>query len=284
MIIARSIAEVRAQVDAQRRAGSPVGFVPTMGYFHEGHLTLMRRAKEACGFTVVSLFVNPRQFNDPRDLEAYPRDEARDAALAREAGVDLLFIPSVTEMYPRGDATVVEVSGITAPLEGASRGTAHFRGVATVVTKLFHIVQPDVAFFGQKDAQQALMIQRMTRDLLLRITIEVVPTVREADGLAMSSRNVRLDERSRERALGLVRALRAVEQRIAAGERETERALAAGFDVLAQHGISGADIDYLSAVDAETLAEHDTISGATLVAVAARVGGVRLIDNLLVTP
>lgn len=284
MLIARTIAEVREQVLARRRSGRALGFVPTMGYFHEGHLTLMRRAKEACGFAVVSLFVNPTQFNDPRDLEAYPRDETRDAALARQAGVDLLFVPDVAEIYPRGDATTVEVSGITAPLEGASRGTAHFRGVATVVAKLFHIVQPDVAFFGQKDAQQALMIQRMTRDLLLPITIEVVPTVREADGLAMSSRNVRLDAAARERALGLVRALRAVEARIRGGERETEVALAPGFDVLARHGITGADVDYLAAVDAETLVDAETITGPTLVAVAARVGGVRLIDNLLVTP
>lgn len=283
MQIARTIAEVRALVAAQRHRGGRVGFVPTMGYFHEGHLTLMRRARAACGFTVVSLFVNPTQFNDPRDLEGYPRDEARDAAMAREAGVDVLFVPEAREIYPPGSRTTVEVGGITAPLEGASRGTAHFRGVATVVTKLFNIVQPDVAFFGQKDAQQALMIQRMVRDLDMPLAIEVVPTVREADGLAMSSRNVRLDAAARARALGLSRALHAVAQRIADGERDAATALAAGFDVLAQHSISGADVDYLAAVDAESLETQDTLAGPTLIAVAAHVGGVRLIDNLLVT-
>jgi len=279
----RRITEVRAHVAAHRRAGGRVGFVPTMGYFHEGHLTMMRRASEACGFTVVSLFVNPTQFNDPRDLAAYPRDEARDAELGRAAGVDVLFVPDVHEMYPAAMRTTVEVAGLTDPLEGASRGAAHFRGVATVVTKLFNVVQPDVAFFGQKDAQQTLMIRQMVRDLDLPLAIEVVPTVREPDGLAISSRNVRLDAASRARAVGLSQALAAVEVRIARGERDPTAALAVGFDVLAQHGISGADIDYLSAVDAETLETRTTLVGPTLIAVAARVGGVRLIDNVVLT-
>lgn len=284
MITVRTIAELRAAVAAHRRTGGRVGFVPTMGYFHEGHLTLMRRARERCGFTVVSLFVNPTQFNDARDLEAYPRDEARDAGLARDAGVDVLFVPGVEEMYPPGALTSVEVAGITAPLEGRSRGASHFRGVATVVTKLFNIVQPDVAFFGQKDAQQSLMIRRMVVDLDLPLAVEVVPTVREPDGLAMSSRNVRLDRDARPRALGLSRALFAIERAVADGDRDTERLLQVGRDALGSCGIAAADIEYLAAVDADTLEHVPRIEAPTLVAVAARVGGVRLIDNLVVAP
>jgi pantoate--beta-alanine ligase len=252
-----------------------------MGAFHEGHLALMRRAREAMGFVVVSLFVNPTQFNDAADLAHYPRDEARDAAMASDAGVDLLFAPPPDEVYPPGFATSVEVSGLSAPLEGAMRGTAHFRGVATVVAKLLNMAQPDVAFFGQKDAQQTLVIQRMVRDLDLPVRIEVCPTVREADGLAMSSRNTRLDADARRRAPAIARALRAVEAAVAGGERDAARALAAGTAVL-----SDADVDpeYLAAVSTATLEPVATIDGETLVAIAAVVGGVRLIDNVLVAP
>src|SRR4051812_20944239 len=194
MKIIRTITQLRAALDADRRAGRTIGFVPTMGWFHEGHLSLMRRARAECDVTVVSLFVNPAQFNDPQDLQAYPRDEARDARMAEGERVELFFAPDAKEVYPDGYATTVTVGAIAAPLEGQSRGASHFAGVATVVAKLFNMVQPTVAYFGQKDAQQTLVIRQMVRDLDFPIRIEVCPTVREPDGLAMSSRNVRIKE------------------------------------------------------------------------------------------
>jgi pantoate--beta-alanine ligase len=252
-----------------------------MGALHEGHLALMRRAREQCGFVVVSLFVNPTQFNDPSDLEKYPRDEARDAALLRDVGVDLLFAPPVEEVYPPGFATTVEVAGLSEPLEGAMRGIGHFRGVATVVTKLLNMVQPDDAYFGQKDAQQALIIRRLVLDLDLPVRIEIVPTVREADGLAMSSRNVRLDSDARRRAPAIARALNAVADAVASGERDTAQALAAATAILDESGIYP---EYFAAVSAETLEPMTRVTGETLVAIAANVGGVRLIDNVIVSP
>lgn len=252
-----------------------------MGAFHEGHLSLMRRAWERCGCVVVSLFVNPTQFNERSDLDRYPRNEQRDAAMAESVGVDLLFAPPVEEVYPAGFATTVEVSGVSEPLEGAMRGPAHFRGVATVVAKLFNMVQPDDAFFGQKDAQQALLIRRMARDLDFPVNVEVCPTLREPDGLAMSSRNALLDPQSRQRAAALSRALAAVERAVANGERDAERALSQGRAVLAAEGI---EPEYLAAVSVETLDPVTTIVGETLVPLAARVGSVRLIDNVIVRP
>jgi len=281
MKIVRTVSALRAEVSAARRAGARVGLVPTMGAFHEGHLSLMRRARERCGLVVVSLFVNPAQFNERSDLDRYPRDEARDAAMAESVGVDLLFAPPVAEVYPAGFATMVEVSGVSEPLEGAIRGPVHFRGVATVVAKLFNMVQPDAAFFGQKDAQQALLIRRMARDLDFPVDVEVCPTVREADGLAMSSRNALLDPASRARASALSRALFAVERAVSGGERDAERALAAGRAVLSADGI---EPEYLAAVSAETLTPVTSINGETLVPLAARVGSVRLIDNVVVRP
>ena len=281
MKIVRTVSALRAEVSAARRAGARVGLVPTMGAFHEGHLSLMRRARERCGLVVVSLFVNPAQFNERSDLDRYPRDEARDAAMAESVGVDLLFAPPVAEVYPAGFATMVEVSGVSEPLEGAIRGPVHFRGVATVVAKLFNMVQPDAAFFGQKDAQQALLIRRMVRDLDFPVDVEVCPTVREADGLAMSSRNALLDPASRARASALSRALFAVERAVSGGERDAERALAAGRAVLSADGI---EPEYLAAVSAETLTPVTSINGETLVPLAARVGSVRLIDNVVVRP
>jgi pantoate--beta-alanine ligase len=281
MIIVRTIAELRHAVDGARVRGSPVSLVPTMGAFHEGHLSLMRRAVDEGGLTVVSLFVNPAQFNDPSDLERYPRDEARDARMAEEAGVDVLFAPPVSQVYPPGFSSSVEVRGVSAPLEGAVRGVEHFRGVATVVTKLFNMVQPDVAFFGQKDAQQALLIRRLVRDLDMPIRVEVCPTVREGDGLAMSSRNVLLAPADRERAPALHRALVAVERAIAAGTHAPDEALAAGSRVLAEAGIVP---EYFAAVSTDTLTPVRRITGETLVAVAARFGAIRLIDNVLVRP
>lgn len=280
MFVVRSIHAVREAVGAARRAGATIGFVPTMGAFHEGHLSLMRRARAECGFVVVSVFVNPTQFNEAKDFEGYPRDEARDAAMARAEGTDLLFAPSPEVMYPPGFATRVELSGVTEPLEGAQRGPLHFRGVATVVSKLFNIVQPDVAYFGQKDAQQALVVRRMVQDLDFPLRVTVCPTVREADGLAMSSRNVRLSAGERVQALALKRGLDAAAAAVGAGVRERERVERAGRNAMREAGV---DAEYFAAVDASTLQPADPLRGELLLAVAARVGPVRLIDNLLLT-
>ena len=274
------VAELREEVRAARAAGQRVGLVPTMGAFHEGHLSLMRRARATCGLVVVSLFVNPAQFTEAADLERYPRDEARDQGLAEGAGTDLLFAPEVDEVYPPGFATAVEVSEVSEPLEGRVRGVAHFRGVATVVTKLFNMVQPDVAFFGQKDAQQALLVRRMVRDLDLPIHVEVCPTIREADGVAMSSRNVLLTPESRRRAPALHAALRGVADDVAAGERDSARLLARALALLAERRV---EVEYLSIASAETLAPVPTVIGDVLVAIAAKFGAVRLIDNVLLS-
>jgi pantoate--beta-alanine ligase len=276
----RSVAELRAVLAEQRRAGRAIGLVPTMGAFHDGHLSLMRRARDACDVVVVSLFVNPAQFNESADLEAYPRDEHRDSALAAAAGVDLLFAPDVTEVYPDGFSTSVGVRGLTDGLEGAQRGHGHFDGVTTVVTKLLNMVGPDVAYFGQKDAQQAAVIRRLVRDLNLPVRIEVCPTIRDSDGLALSSRNVLLSPAERKQATALHRALRAVLASVAAGERDPEAAAAAGRAELAAAGV---EPEYLAIVSADTMEPVVVIDGDVLAAVAARVGSVRLIDNLPIT-
>ncbi|MEX2414173.1 MAG: pantoate--beta-alanine ligase, partial [Thermoleophilaceae bacterium] len=225
----RTVAELREALAARRGGGRTVGLVPTMGYFHEGHLGLMRAAREACDTVVVSLFVNPAQFGESEDLDAYPRDEERDAALAEAEGVDVLFAPSAAEVYPDGFATAVHVSGVTEVLCGdpGRRGPAHFDGVATVVVKLLNMAQPDVAFFGQKDAQQVLLIKRLVRDLDIPVRIEVLPTARERDGLARSSRNAYLDAADRERAPAISRALAAAEDAVERGEIDAPAVLAA---------------------------------------------------------
>ena len=279
MKIVRTIAEMRRTLSELRLLGKSVGLVPTMGYFHQGHRSLMQRSKATCDVTVVTLFVNPTQFNDPKDLEAYPRDEKSDAAIAEGAGVDFLFAPSAREMYPEGYATTVSIRGITEPLEGASRGVAHFDGVTTVVTKLFNITQPDVAFFGQKDAQQALVIRKLVTDLDMPIRIEVCPTVREADGLAMSSRNVRLNPADRSKALALRAGLDAAKQALMEGERRASAVERAGREAMAARGVQP---EYFAAVPAGTLLSNETLWGEVLIAVAARVGDVRLIDNDIV--
>ena len=284
MQVVRTVAELRTSLADARRAGARIGFVPTMGAFHEGHLALMRRAREECALVVVSLFVNPAQFSEASDLTNYPRDDARDEALARAAKVDLLFIPSVEAVYPPGFATSIEVGGVTESLEGAARGPSHFRGVAVVVAKLLNMVQPAVAYFGQKDAQQALVVRRLVTDLDLPVTVEVCPTVREADGLAMSSRNVRLAPDARARAVGLSEALDDINRAVAAGERSTAVLLSRGRARLAERGIAADAVDYFAAVDAESLAPATSVDGSTLFALAARVGGVRLIDNVIVQP
>jgi len=251
-----------------------------MGAFHEGHLSLMAQARRDCQVVVVSLFVNPAQFNETGDLAVYPRDEQRDLELAAEAGVDLMFAPGVAEIYPDGFATAVSVAGVTEPLEGAHRGPAHFDGVATVVAKLLHIVGPDVAYFGQKDAQQVLVIRRMVADLNIPVRVEVCPTAREPDGLAASSRNVRLSGDERRRASALHRGLRRAADLARDGERDGATILAAGRAELDGAGI---DAEYFELVDPDTLAPVTQLNGRpALAVVAARVGDTRLIDNELV--
>ncbi|MET0957481.1 MAG: pantoate--beta-alanine ligase [Solirubrobacterales bacterium] len=275
-------APMRAWTDAGRARGARVALVPTMGALHDGHLALLTAARERCDVVVMSLFVNPAQFAPGEDLEAYPRDEARDLELAAEAGVDLVFAPSATEVYPSGFSTSVEVAGLTEVLDGdpQHRGPGHFRGVTTVVAKLFNAVGPELAFFGQKDAQQAVVIRRMARDLDFPVEIVVVPTVREPDGLAMSSRNAYLDPAERERAAALSRALRAAERAAEAGETSTEPALAAARAELAAAGV---EPEYLEARHAEDLTPARNFNGRPiLVAVAARVGPARLIDNVVI--
>jgi pantoate--beta-alanine ligase len=276
----RRVAELRSELDAPRRAGEAIGLVPTMGAFHEGHLELIRRAREQNDVVVVSLFVNPAQFGPNEDLDAYPRDEARDAGLAEALGADVLFAPPLEEVYPPGFSTTVSVAGLTELLDGhpERRGPAHFAGVTTVVTKLFNMVQPSAAYFGQKDAQQALVIKQLVRDLDIPVRIEVVPTVREPDGLAMSSRNAYLTDEERERALGLSRALAAADREVAAGRRDARTVLAAASDELEAHGI---EPEYLELRSADDLSPADRVNGRTLLAVAARVGRARLIDNVI---
>jgi pantoate--beta-alanine ligase len=252
-----------------------------MGALHEGHLSLISRAHEQCDRVVVSLFVNPSQFNERSDLERYPRQEIYDARLAAEAGADLLFVPSVEEVYPPGFATTVEVLGVTERLEGAARGAEHFRGVCTVVTKLLCMCQPDAAYFGQKDAQQVVVIRRLVRDLNLPVRIEVCPTVREPDGLAMSSRNARLNAEERARARALYRALCTAAELVATGERSPEALLDEARAAMAP---SAVEPEYLALVDPDTLEPVAQIDGPALLAVAAHVGGTRLIDNLILDP
>jgi pantoate--beta-alanine ligase len=275
----RTIGEIRAHVADARHAGKRIALVPTMGAFHAGHEALMRTARTDCDELIVSLFVNPAQFNEAADLAAYPRSEASDAATAEALGVDVLFAPPVAEMYPDGFATTVRVTGLSNVLEGAQRGPEHFDGVCTVVCKLFTIVAPDVAYFGQKDAQQVVVIRRMARDLNLPVRIETVPTVREPDGLAMSSRNQRLGPEDRERALALRRGLDAVRAQIDAGVTDPTHATAAGRATMEEAGVQA---EYLSIVDPDTLDPVERVDGRVLVVVAARVGPARLIDNDLI--
>jgi pantoate--beta-alanine ligase len=276
--------ELRKALAPARREGRRIGLVPTMGYFHDGHLSLMRQARADCDVVVVSLFVNPTQFGPTEDLDAYPRDEDRDAELAALEGVDLLWTPSTEEMYPDGFATAVEVdAALTGVLDGAPdrRGPSHFKGVTTIVAKLFNCVGPDASYFGRKDAQQAVVVERMARDLDFPVEIVVMPTVREAGGLAMSSRNAYLDGPERERALALRAALEAAERAAAAGERSTEAIVAA---VAAELRNAGIDPEYVEARDAEDLSPVAELNGRpVLVAVAARVGRARLIDNVVIT-
>ena len=279
--IVSSIADVRAAVGVARRSGKTVGFVPTMGALHAGHAGLIRMARSQNGFVVVSIFVNPTQFGPAEDLTKYPRTLEADRQLCEAVGTDLIFAPSPETIYPDGFTTYVEVQGLQDGLCGPSR-PGHFRGVATVVLKLFNIVQPDVAYFGQKDAQQALILQQMVRDLDVPVKMEILPTIREADGLAMSSRNRYLDVVQRQQAAVLYRALEAVKTLVASGEREIaplEAKLRAEIAIAPL-----ARVDYAQILDAGTLQPIDTLKRQALAAVAVFFGKTRLIDNTLLTP
>jgi pantoate--beta-alanine ligase len=258
-----------------------VGLVPTMGFFHEGHLSLIAAAREANQSVVVSIFVNPLQFGDSTDLAAYPRDVERDAALARAAGADVLFVPDADWMYPKGPGTIVTVEGVSDSMEGAHR-PGHFAGVATVVAKLFAGIKPDAAYFGRKDAQQLAMVRTMADDLSFPVEVHGLPIVREPDGLALSSRNVRLAKDDRALALNLSRAVFAVGDVFEAGERSLGTLLGIARAAIAVD--ADIDIDYIEAADASDASAVDRIEGPVFVAIAARVGDVRLIDNTLLDP
>ncbi len=275
MEVAATVEEMRA---LRRRFEGSVGLVPTLGFLHEGHLSLVRAARQRDDRVVVSCFVNPTQFGPGEDYERYPHDPERDLSLLRPEGVDAVFLPAKEEIYRDGDATFVEVAGMDDLLEGAHR-PGHLRGVATVVAKLLHIVQPHRAYFGQKDAQQLVVVRRMVRDLHLDVEIVARPTVREPDGLAMSSRNVYLSPQEREAALVLSKALRQAEQRFAGGERDGERLRTAMRELIGQEPL--AQLDYVSVADVETLQELELVEGAALASLAVRIGRTRLIDNVI---
>jgi len=275
LIIATSLEEVR---NARRLFTGTLGFVPTMGYLHEGHISLARRAREECDHVAASIFVNPTQFGPNEDLSSYPRDLKRDLTLLEEAGVELVWTPTPEVMYPPGFSTWVEVAGLTAPLEGASR-PGHFRGVTTIVTKLFNAVQPDKEYFGQKDAQQAAVIRRMTLDLNFPLEIVVCPTVREPDGLAKSSRNTYLSPEERKAATVLHRALTAARNAYENGERDADALRAVMRDVIASEPL--ARMQYVSVADNNTLEELETVTGETLLSMAVFMGKTRLIDNFV---
>ena len=277
----KTIDEMQAATRAARLGGLRLGFVPTMGALHEGHLSLVRAAKSQCDAVVVSIFVNPLQFGPNEDLAKYPRNLERDCQLLEKESVDFLFSPTVEEIYPEKAITYVTVEGLSEKLCGRSR-PGHFRGVTTVVAKLFNIVEPDLAFFGQKDAAQAAIIRRMVRDLNFPVEIVVCPIVRDPDGLAMSSRNAYLHADQRRSALALHRALVAVQSRFEKGERSATKLIENGKQVLAEE--SAVRLDYLEIVDPDTLEPVAEVSSTVLVAVAAFVGSTRLIDNVVLSP
>jgi pantoate--beta-alanine ligase len=279
MRITKTIAETRAAVRELRAEGRSVGLVPTMGALHAGHVSLVRAAREQCDAVVVSIFVNPTQFGPNEDFAKYPRSWDADCALLESEGVDLVFAPGADEMYPAGASTFVEVEGVSDRLDGASR-PGHFRGVSTVVAKLFHIVAPDKAFFGQKDAAQVAVLRRMVRDLNFDLELVACPTVREADGLALSSRNRYLSAEERRQALVLSRALQRVEERVAQGVVESAELIREAQTVLAEE--PGVRVDYCKIVDAGSLEDVADVRAGALAAIAAVIGTTRLIDNAVV--
>jgi len=279
MRLARRISELREALTPLKRQGKTIGLVPTMGYLHDGHLSLVRRSVAECDVTVVSIFVNPTQFGPNEDFDRYPRDLDRDLSLCESAGADFVFAPEVSEMYYPDATTKVTVAKLTEGLCGRSR-PGHFDGVTTVVCKLFNIVGPDKAYFGQKDAQQAIVVKRMVRDLNIPVEIVEVPTVREPDGLAMSSRNVYLTPQQRQSALSLYKSLVAAKEMIDQGERSAAKIRERMREIL--ESADGVVIDYVEIVDANSLESLETLVGTVLIAVAAKVGDTRLIDNIKV--
>jgi pantoate--beta-alanine ligase len=278
MLVLQTIADARSACARIRLAGKTLGLVPTMGALHEGHLSLVHAAQATCDAVAVSIFVNPTQFGPKEDFASYPRNLEEDCRTLEAAGVDLVFTPSVQEMYPSGASTFVEVGGLSDRLDGASR-PGHFRGVATVVAKLFNVFIPEHAFFGQKDAAQVAVLRKMVRDLQFPVQLNVCPTVREPDGLALSSRNQNLSEEQRRQALVLSRALIAVQQEVQRGEHDSTKLLAAALHIF--EGEPAVQVDYCRIVDPATLVDIPDVRQGALVAVAARVGTTRLIDNLL---
>ncbi|MDT0183124.1 pantoate--beta-alanine ligase [Microbacterium sp. ARD31] len=275
--VVTTVAELRAALDPVRRAGGRIGLVPTMGALHDGHRRLIASAAAESDAVVVSVFVNPAQFDEPADLAAYPRTLESDSAAASDAGATLLFAPTPDEVYPDGFATAVHVGGVSERWEGASRGAAHFDGVALVVAKLFGMVGADTAWFGRKDAQQLAVVRRLARDLNLATEVRAVDTVRDADGLALSSRNARLSPDERTRALALSRSLFAAREAVRSGERSAAALVARALDALADADVA---TEYWAVVDPITFAPVETPAAGSLAIVAARVGAVRLIDNL----
>jgi len=280
MRIITHISEMQAAADSFKSQGKSIGFVPTMGFLHEGHLSLMRRARRSCDIVVASIFVNPTQFGPGEDLDRYPRDEEGDCRKCEAAGVDILFLPDAKEMYPEKPFVVVVVEGISDILEGTIRPN-HYRGVATVVAKLFHIVKPHTAFFGQKDYQQCIVIKRMVAGLNMGVEIEVLPTVREADGLAMSSRNSYLNPEERRRAPVIHRALSTAEQLVKSGTREPNALKKKIQAVLREEG--GISIDYIEIADPQTLTPLSGAEKSLVILLAVRLGHTRLIDNILIS-
>ena len=280
MKIIDSIQRMHTMVKILKKEGKSIGFVPTMGYLHDGHMSLMKAARSHTDTVVLSIFVNPLQFAPSEDFDKYPRDLPRDEDMARRAGVDIIFYPKKEEMYPEGYCTYVEVNGLTEGLCGASR-PGHFKGVTTVVAKLFSIVRPDMAYFGQKDAQQAIVLKRMVDDLNMGIDVKILPIVREKDGLAMSSRNVYLLAQERKDAVVLYESLKKAEEAVKQGERDPKAIVKAVSEMIRKK--PSARIDYIAVVDTKNLRELKTISGEALVALAVFIGSTRLIDNIILT-
>ncbi|MEW5705553.1 MAG: pantoate--beta-alanine ligase [Actinomycetota bacterium] len=281
MLEFNTIAELRKALKAERSKGKTTAFVPTMGYFHDGHLTLMREAKKRADCVVVSIFVNPTQFGPNEDLDKYPRNLERDRSLAAKVGVDFIFIPTVDEIYPKGYSTYIDVEGITNALCGRQR-PGHFRGVATVVTKLLNIVQPDIALFGEKDWQQLIVIKRLVSDLNMDVEIIGIPTVREPDGLAMSSRNSYLSAKERSAALVISKSLTLAANMVDRGEASASKIASALKELIEKE--KAVKLEYLEICDPETFAPVEEIKADTLVAIAAWVGKARLIDNTIIRP
>lgn len=274
-----SISRMSTFVKMMKKEGKSIGFVPTMGYLHDGHMSLVKVAKKHTDVVVMSIFINPLQFGPKEDFEKYPRDLRHDEELAREAGVDVIFYPSLKDMYPEGYATYVTVEKLTDTLCGESR-PGHFKGVATVVTKLFNIVKPNVAYFGQKDMQQALIMKKMVADLNMDVDVKIMPIMREKDGLAMSSRNMYLSEAERKDAIILYQSLKLAENMAKQGERDARKILKAMEDMIKQK--PAAKIDYIKAVDTKELRDAKHVSGEVMIALAVFFGHTRLIDNIII--